>query len=80
MPKGLLKTALRCDDPVMFLEHKKLLKIKGAVPEGEYFTPFGKANIVRPGKDVTVVAISYHGDQSLWRRPISWKRKASPWK
>jgi len=63
--KGLLKTALRSDDPVMFLEHKKLMKIKGDVPEGEYFTPFGKANIVRPGKDVTVVAISFMVIKSL---------------
>jgi len=57
--KGLLKTALRSDDPVMFLEHKKLLKIKGEVPEGDLFTPFGKANIVRSGEEVSVVAISY---------------------
>ena len=57
--KGLFKTALRSDDPVIFLEHKKLLKLKGPVPDGEHFTPFGKAIVVRPGKDVTVVAISY---------------------
>ena len=57
--KGLMKTALRGDDPVMFLEHKKLLNIKGPVPEGEHLTPFGKAHIVRPGKDVTLVGISF---------------------
>jgi len=63
--KGLLKTALRSDDPVMFLEHKKLLKMKGPVPEGEHFTPFGKAQVVRPGKDVTVVGISYMAVKAL---------------
>ncbi len=57
--KGLLKTALRCNDPVIFLEHKKVMKIKGNVPDGELFIPFGKANIVRPGKDLTIVGISY---------------------
>jgi 2-oxoisovalerate dehydrogenase E1 component len=57
--KGLLKTSIRSDDPVIFLEHKKLLKSKGPVPEEEYLTPFGKASIARPGKDLTVVGISY---------------------
>jgi 2-oxoisovalerate dehydrogenase E1 component len=57
--KGLLKTALRCNDPVIFLEHKKVMKIKGNVPDGELFIPFGKANVVRPGKDLTIVGISY---------------------
>jgi 2-oxoisovalerate dehydrogenase E1 component len=57
--KGLLKTAVRTDDPVIFLEHKKLLKIKGLVPDGEYLTPFGKAAVVRSGADVTVVGVSY---------------------
>jgi 2-oxoisovalerate dehydrogenase E1 component len=63
--KGLLKTALRSDDPVMFLEHKKLLKTKGLVPEGEHFVPFGKAQIVRRGTDVTVVGISYMAAKAL---------------
>jgi 2-oxoisovalerate dehydrogenase E1 component len=57
--KGLLKTALRCNDPVIFLEHKKVMKIKGNVPDGELTIPFGKANVVRPGKDLTIVGISY---------------------
>lgn len=57
--KGLLKTAIRCDNPVIFLEHKKLMRLKGNVPEGEHLTPFGKAAIVQPGNDLTIVAISY---------------------
>jgi pyruvate dehydrogenase E1 component subunit beta len=56
--KGLLKYAVRQEDPVMFLEHESLYGIKGEVPEGEYLVPFGKANVVREGKDVTIVAYS----------------------
>jgi pyruvate dehydrogenase E1 component beta subunit len=57
--KGLLKTAIRDDNPVMYFEHKALLLggIKGEVPEEEYTIPFGKADIKREGNDVTVVAI-----------------------
>jgi acetoin:2,6-dichlorophenolindophenol oxidoreductase subunit beta len=56
--KGLLKTAIRDDNPVMFFEHQQLMRIKGPVPEEEYTIPLGKANVVREGKDVTVVATS----------------------
>ncbi len=56
--KGLMKTALTCNDPVIFLEHRELLSIKGPVPSNEYFIEFGKASIVREGKDVTVVALA----------------------
>ena len=42
--KGLLKTAIRSDDPVLFLEHKNLLTLKGPVPDGEYLIPFGQAS------------------------------------
>jgi pyruvate dehydrogenase E1 component beta subunit len=56
--KGLLKTAIRDDNPVMFFEHKLLMWAgpKSQVPEEEYLIPFGKADIKRKGKDVTVVA------------------------
>ncbi len=56
--KGLLKTALTCDDPVLFLEHRELMSVKGPVPEEEYFIDFGKAAVVREGSDVTVVALA----------------------
>ena len=56
--KGLLKTALRSDDPVFFLEHKALLNIKGLVPDDEELIPFGKAAIRREGTAATVVAIA----------------------
>jgi 2-oxoisovalerate dehydrogenase E1 component len=56
--KGLLKTAIRTDDPVIFLEHKKLLNLKGPVPEGEHLVPFGQAAVVRPGQDLTIVGLS----------------------
>jgi 2-oxoisovalerate dehydrogenase E1 component len=56
--KGLLKRALRCDDPVVFLEHREILSIKGPVPIEDYEIEFGKAAVVRPGRDVTVVALA----------------------
>ncbi|KJR49161.1 Acetoin dehydrogenase E1 component beta-subunit [Desulfosporosinus sp. I2] len=56
--KGLLKTAIRDDNPVMFLEHKLLYGAGGEVPEGEYTIPIGKADIKREGKDVTILAYS----------------------
>lgn len=54
--KGLLKSAIRSDDPVVFLEHKGLYGLKGEVPEGEHLVPLGQAATVRSGSDVTVVA------------------------
>lgn len=56
--KGLLKTALRSDNPVLFFESKSLYFVSGQVPKDDYTIPFGKANIKRAGKDVTVVAVS----------------------
>jgi 2-oxoisovalerate dehydrogenase E1 component len=54
--KGLLISAIRDDNPVIFLEHKVLYPFKGAVPEPSYAIPLGKADVKRPGSDVTVVA------------------------
>jgi pyruvate/2-oxoglutarate/acetoin dehydrogenase E1 component/TPP-dependent pyruvate/acetoin dehydrogenase alpha subunit len=56
--KGLLKAAIRDDNPVMFIEHKMLYKEKGPVPEEDYIIPFGVADIKRPGKDITLVTYS----------------------
>lgn len=56
--KGLLKTAIRDDNPVLFFEDKMMYQVKGPVPEEEYTIPFGVADIKRPGRDVTLVATS----------------------
>ena len=55
--KGLMATALRCNDPVLYLEHKSLLNVRGEVPEEDYTIPFGQARICREGTDVTLVGI-----------------------
>lgn len=56
--KGLLKSAIRDSDPVVFIEHKMLYPIKGVVPDDDDFTiPLGVANVARPGRDVTLLAI-----------------------
>jgi acetoin:2,6-dichlorophenolindophenol oxidoreductase subunit beta len=56
--KGLLKTAIRDDNPVIFFEDKMMYQLKGPVPEGEYTIPFGVASIKREGTDITIVATS----------------------
>ena len=63
--KGLLKTAIRDDNPVMFFEHKLLYNIKEPVPEEEYTVPFGVADVKRKGEDVTIVATLYMVHKSL---------------
>ena len=63
--KGLLKTAIREDNPVMFFEHKLLYPVEGEVPEEEYTIPFGVADVKREGKDVTVVATLYMVHKAL---------------
>ncbi|MBN2324067.1 MAG: alpha-ketoacid dehydrogenase subunit beta [Spirochaetes bacterium] len=63
--KGLLKTAVRDDDPVMYCEHKMLVNTKGEVPEEEYTIPFGEASIKREGADVTVVALGWMVHKTL---------------
>ena len=54
--KGLLKSAIRDNDPVIFMESEQMYGDKGLIPEGEYLIPIGKANVVRKGKDVTIVS------------------------
>src|SRR5438876_4357638 len=56
--KGLLKSAIRSDDPVVFIEHEVLYHDRGEVPEGEHLVPIGKADIKRPGADVTLITYS----------------------
>jgi len=56
--KGLLKSSIREDNPVIFIEHKKLYGEAGEVPEEEYLVPLGKADVKRQGKDITVVTYS----------------------
>ena len=56
--KGLLKSAIRDGNPVVFLEHKLLYNTKGEVPQGEYSIPIGKAEVKRDGRDITIVTYS----------------------
>src|SRR6202140_3474240 len=56
--KGLLKTAIRDDNPVIFFEDKMMYQLKGPVPDADYTIPFGVADIKRPGLDITIVATS----------------------
>lgn len=63
--KGLLKTAIRNDNPVIFLEHKTLFKTEGDVPEEDYTIPFGKARVAREGRDVTLVVYGVMVNRAL---------------
>ncbi|MHB1416415.1 MAG: pyruvate dehydrogenase complex E1 component subunit beta [Chloroflexota bacterium] len=61
--KGLLKSAIRDDNPVIFIENEALYNTKGEVPDDDYLTPIGKAEVRRQGKDVTIVS---HSRATLW--------------
>jgi pyruvate/2-oxoglutarate/acetoin dehydrogenase E1 component len=63
--KGLLKSAVRDNNPVIFFEHKAMYEMKGEVPENEYTIPLGVADVKRPGQDVTVVTYSFMVSKSL---------------
>jgi len=63
--KGLLKTAIREDNPVMFFEHKLLYPIEGPVPEEDYTIPLGVADVKMEGEDVTIVATLYMVHKAL---------------
>ena len=63
--KGLLKSAIRDNNPVIFFEHKQLYEVEGPVPEEEYTIPLGQADVKREGSDVTLVTYSYMVTKSL---------------
>lgn len=63
--KGLIKSAIRDNNPVIFFEHKKLYEETGPVPEEDYTIPLGKADVKRPGRDVTLVTYAYMVGKSL---------------
>ncbi len=56
--KGLLKAAIRSNDPIFFIEHATLYQTRGEVPEGDFIVPIGKSTVQRPGRDVTIVTYS----------------------
>jgi len=56
--KGMMKAAIRSDDPVMFIEHATLYQTRGEVPDGDFIVPIGKSTVQRPGKDITLVTYS----------------------
>jgi len=56
--KGLLKTCIRDDNPILFIEHKMLYGVKGEVPDGEYLVPLGQAAVRREGQDLTIISYS----------------------
>jgi acetoin:2,6-dichlorophenolindophenol oxidoreductase subunit beta len=63
--KGLLKSAIRDDDPVLYYEHKALFKVKGVVSDEEYLVPLGRAAVRRPGGDVTIISYSLMVERCL---------------
>jgi pyruvate dehydrogenase E1 component beta subunit len=63
--KGLMKASIREDNPVFFIQHKRLGRTRGEVPEGDYEVPLGKAKVVREGKDITFVATSWMVHEAL---------------
>src|SRR6266508_6200954 len=56
--KGLLKSSIRSDDPILYIEHATLYQTRGEVPDGDFTVPIGKSTIQRPGKDITIVTYS----------------------
>ena len=63
--KGLLKAAIRSDDPVLFLEHATMYQVRGEVPEGEYLLPIGRSKVQRVGQDVTIITYAKGLELSL---------------
>lgn len=63
--KGLMTAAIREDNPVFFIQHKRCSRMRGPVPEGEYVVPLGSAKVVREGRDATIVATAYMVHEAL---------------
>ncbi len=63
--KGMLKAAIRCDDPVLFIEHATLYQTRGEVPDGDFTVPIGKSKVQREGSDITIVTYSKMLDVSM---------------
>jgi pyruvate dehydrogenase E1 component beta subunit len=63
--KGMLKAAIRSDDPVLFIEHATLYQVRGEVPDGDYTVPLDTAKVQKPGSDVTIVTYSKMLEVSL---------------
>ncbi len=63
--KGMLKAAIRSDDPILFIEHATLYQVRGEVPDGDYVTPLDQAKVQRPGNDVTLITYSKMLEKSL---------------
>ena len=78
--KGLLKAAIRDDNPVMFIEHKMLYKEKGPVPEEDYIIPLGVADIKRAGQRRHPGHLLAHGAARAGSGGELWRRKASTWR
>jgi pyruvate dehydrogenase E1 component beta subunit len=72
--KGLLKSAIRSDDPVLFFEHKQLYKTKEEIPDEEYTIPLGVADVKRQGTDVTVIAVGLMVSKALEAAEILAKK------
>ena len=78
--KGLLKSSIRSEDPVLFIENATIYQQRGEVPDGDYTIPIGKSKVQREGKDVTLVTYSKDGWLLHASRNAAWKKKALRWK
>jgi pyruvate dehydrogenase E1 component beta subunit len=76
--KGLLKTSVRSDNPTVFVDHVRLIEVKGPVPDGDHAIPFGKADVKRAGKDVTIVATSFMMQRALSAAKVLAARASRP--
>ena len=75
--KGLLKAAIRDDNPVMSFESNRLMGLEGEVPDEDYIVPIGKADIKREGSDITVVGIAWMVQEALAAAEIMDKEGVS---